>query len=481
MSLPIQPGAMLAEGRYRVVRLLGKGGMGAVYEAENTTTHKRVAIKCLRPGREPSDAGVARLVREAKAAARIRHPHVVDVYDVVRSDDFVCLIMECLEGEPLSARLDRGALPVTEALALLMPILRAVHAAHRQGVIHRDIKPANIFLAREEDVPEPVPKLLDFGVSKLASTGVDSIDLTLSDQIVGTPLYMPLEQLMSAKDLDARADVYALGMVLYEALVGEVPFDAETLPALVVQLTSTTPRPPHEVRPVIPVALSDIVMRALARERGERTPSVHALLGAIEAFCAESGLSLRASPTHPPSTMRESATPVPMRDTGTRRRRRARPLWLRATLPLLGSAAALGVLVAVRPSAWSPLASEPATVPALPAPRPAQQPASISAMAPTPPAAPVAPATHAPLISAAHAGAAEIEQPSVSAPDAGSASPRERRTRRALPARAPAPEPRGHAEAARSATTPDRGGEPERTATPASVPLRIRMPSAHEF
>ena len=316
------PGTALADGKYRVVRLLGAGGMGAVYEAENTTTHKRVAIKCLRPGHASDDIDGARLVREAKASARIRHPNVVDVYDVVRSGSFVCLVMEYLEGEPLSALLERGRLSVGSALALLVPVLRGVGAAHRQGVIHRDIKPANIYLAREEDAPAPVPKLLDFGVSKLGEPGIDSLVLTRSGQIIGTPLYMPLEQFMGDKDIDARADIYALGVVLYEALTGQPPFRAESLAGLIVKLTSTSAPPPQQICPDVPEALGAVIMKALARDRAERFANVEAMLAALAPFGAASTRdAIQVIPRPEPplgeaATVQQPSAGQPLRSTG---------------------------------------------------------------------------------------------------------------------------------------------------------------------
>ncbi|MDB4986879.1 MAG: serine/threonine protein kinase, partial [Myxococcaceae bacterium] len=161
-----EPGTELDDGKYRIVRFLGAGAMGAVFEAENTLTGGRVAIKCVRLSLDVRDSAGPRLLQEARMAARIRHPNVVHVYDVIRWEGHLGLVMEYLAGEPLTQHLSEQGLPVDRALSLLLPIMRGVAAAHRQGVIHRDIKPDNILLSREEESPHPVPKLLDFGIAK---------------------------------------------------------------------------------------------------------------------------------------------------------------------------------------------------------------------------------------------------------------------------------------------------------------------------
>ena len=306
-------GTELADGRYRVVGFLGAGAMGAVYEAENTLTGKRVALKCVRLSLGPNDSAADRLLQEARFAARIRHPNVVDVYDVIRGDGHLALVMERLYGEPLAAQMRGQRLSVDQALAYLLPVMRGVAAAHRKGVIHRDIKPENIFLAHEEDALAPVPKLLDFGIAKLGLRELEQSQLTRSGQIVGTPLYMALEQFTGERDLDGRTDVYALGVVLYEALTGRTPFAAPTLPTLIYKITQTEPDPPHACCADIPLALSAMIMRTLARDRSERPASVDALIQELEPFAARK-LSLvrpheEAAPSRPggPSEARISS------------------------------------------------------------------------------------------------------------------------------------------------------------------------------
>ena len=280
-----EPGELLA-GRYRVVRLLGHGGMGAVLEAENATTGKRVAIKWLSPLLW-GDQGKERFLREARAASRVRHPNVVDVYDFIDEGDRYFLVMQLLEGEPLGDLLTRGGVPLHEIIALLIEAMRGVAAAHAQGVIHRDIKPDNIFLERQADRAGVVPKVIDFGVSKI-TTGA-SLSLTESGATLGTPLYMSYEQLRGAKDVDVRTDVYSFGVILYEALTGQPPYEAASLTDLVVKLTTTAPQRLKALRPEVPTALDNLVHWAMAIDREQRVPSIEALIRELEPFATEHG------------------------------------------------------------------------------------------------------------------------------------------------------------------------------------------------
>lgn len=287
MSLPTS-GAVLA-GKYRVVRAIGEGGMGAVFEAENLRTQKRIAIKWLQPNASRHGEAKARLLREAQAAARVRHPNVVDVYDIDQHEDALFLVMEYLEGETLTSALRRRDQPIPQLLALLLPALRGVAAAHRQGVIHRDLKPDNIFLAREDESSESVAKVLDFGISRLDPRGAEQMTLTRTGATMGTPMYMSYEQLSGLKDIDERTDVYALGVILYEALTGQPPFQAETFSELIVKVATQTPLPPKALRADIPSSLGSIVLAAMARDRDVRIPSVDALIQALTPYASEHG------------------------------------------------------------------------------------------------------------------------------------------------------------------------------------------------
>jgi serine/threonine-protein kinase len=278
------PGQVLGS-KYRVVRQIGEGGMGVVLECEHTTSGKRVAIKWLHPklASEP-DAG-ERFVREARAAARVRHPNVVDVYDVVQEREAVFLVMELLEGEPLTALLERAQLPVPNLIALLIEAMRGVSAAHKQGVVHRDIKPDNIFLCRIPDRSTPCPKVLDFGISKLEH---ENLRITATGMALGTPLYMSYEQLQGSRDVDARTDVYAFAVILYEALTGQPPFFADTFSELMVKLATEQVPSTKALLPEVPTELDAIVLRALAKDRAQRTPSLLAFISELEPFASES-------------------------------------------------------------------------------------------------------------------------------------------------------------------------------------------------
>jgi serine/threonine protein kinase len=269
-------------GRFRVVRQLGEGGMGVVLEAENTLTGKRVAIKWMRAALASKPEAVERFLREARASARVRHPNVVDVYDVVHEAGSAFLVMELLEGEPLTAVLERGGMPAPELISLLLDAMRGVAAAHKQGVIHRDIKPDNIFLAQETDRARCTAKVLDFGISKLSDS--EGLSLTQTGTALGTPLYMSFEQLCGARDIDARTDVYAFGVILYEALTGRPPFEAETFTELIIKITNTRPTPPKALRADIPRSLDALIQSAMAKERSERVPSLEALIRELEPF-----------------------------------------------------------------------------------------------------------------------------------------------------------------------------------------------------
>jgi eukaryotic-like serine/threonine-protein kinase len=276
-------GSVIA-GRYRLVRELGRGGMGVVLEAENTITGRAVAVKWLHPSLAGNQEAAQRLMREATATCRIRHPNVVDVYDVICEGDAIYLVMELLQGEPLEAVLERGGVPFHEPIALLLPAMHGVAEAHRLGIIHRDIHPANIFVCRAAHDPRPVPKVLDFGISKI---GGDGPSLTRSGTTLGTPLYMSYEQLCSARDVDQRADVYSFGVILYEALTGRPPFQGETFAELAVKIATGTPVPPKQLVPALPTALERIILWAIARERADRIPDLQTFIRELEPFASQ--------------------------------------------------------------------------------------------------------------------------------------------------------------------------------------------------
>ena len=281
MSRP-KPGDLIAD-KYQIERFIGQGGMAEVYAGLNIRTGKRVALKWISPALATTKEALSRFRREALAAGRINHPNVVTVFDVVEHSSSTWLVMELLEGDPLSEILNRvGYMEPEPAVQLLIPAIRGVAAAHAHGVIHRDLTPDNIFICRSADGKPREAKVLDFGVSKLSDETVDQVGITGLGHAVGTPAYMAPEQIRGNIQADARTDVYALGVVLYQMLAGRRPFDGQIYSALMIEIaTSDAPRL-RSVQPHVPEALEQIVHRAMAREMDQRFPDVKSLLEALE-------------------------------------------------------------------------------------------------------------------------------------------------------------------------------------------------------
>ncbi|MGZ3424601.1 MAG: protein kinase domain-containing protein [Polyangiales bacterium] len=270
-------------GKYRLVKLLGRGGMGAVYEAQHVDLKKRVAIKVL-PRAVANDPVVrARFEREGEIASRIRHPHVVDVTDVGTEDGIPYLVMEFLEGEDLGTLLDHTRpLPVERLCEIILPVCAAVGAAHDEGIIHRDLKPENIYLAHAKH--GIIPKLLDFGISKVAAALAGSNDLTKTSSLLGTPYYMSPEQVRGAKHIDTRTDVYALGVILYECATGNRPFAEDNLYNLLLEIVGAEVVKPRHHNPELPEAFEDVIMKAIARPLDVRYANVYQLGQALLPF-----------------------------------------------------------------------------------------------------------------------------------------------------------------------------------------------------
>jgi serine/threonine protein kinase len=284
--MKLEPGVEVCRGKYRLIRLLGEGGFAQVFEAENLATKRRVALKVVRAEHADHEV-VERLRREAVVSSRVRHPHIVDVYDLEQENGSYFLVMEYVRGETLRQALDRKHLPLDISLTLLIAIMRGLSVMHRQGVVHRDIKPENIYLARQHDHTEVVPKLLDFGICKIAQPDSELPALTRKGtQAMGTALYMSPEQYADSAGVDTRADIYAVGIVLYECISGHMPYFGATQRDLLIKMLTSEPPAVSALRPELPSGLDAIVQRALAKDAAERYQSIDQLIDALTPFAA---------------------------------------------------------------------------------------------------------------------------------------------------------------------------------------------------
>ena len=272
-------------GKYEVTRVLGQGGMGAVVAARHRELGKLVALKFLLPSLRDNAESCARFAREARTAIRIENPHVAHVYDVGSVDGTPFLVMEYLTGSDLARVIRaRGRLPVTEAVDLLLQACEAVADAHNLGIVHRDLKPANLFLTAGPD-GMPFVKVLDFGISK--STSASDVSVTASSAVTGSPLYMSPEQLASSRSVDARSDVWALGVVLYEMLTGTTPFAGSSFGEVAAAIYRGTYASIAEHGSDVPPGLEQAVSEALMRDPEARLPSVEAFAARIAPFGSE--------------------------------------------------------------------------------------------------------------------------------------------------------------------------------------------------
>jgi serine/threonine-protein kinase len=257
--------------------------MGSVWAARNELTDRDFAIKFLHPKLADNKEALNRFFLEARACGQIKHPAVVDVYDMGQAEDgSPYLVMELLEGEGFDQRLGRaGVFRPGEAAAWIAFVARGLEEAHVRGLVHRDLKPGNIFFALD-DRGDVIPKVLDFGVSK-ATGNNDELLKTSTGTVLGSPAYMSPEQMSGEVDVDTRSDVWSLGVVLYEALTGKVPFDAANYNALMVAILTQPHRPVCEVAPGVPVELSQVVDQALAKDRTQRIGTARELADRLEA------------------------------------------------------------------------------------------------------------------------------------------------------------------------------------------------------
>ena len=337
----------LVGGRYRLVRLLARGGMAEVWEANDEVLTRPVAVKILLPHLAADDAFLVRFRREAVAAARLSHPHIVAIYDTCSDCGVEAIVMELVRGSTLRTLLDdKGALGARRAVDIAVQVADALEAAHRQGLVHRDVKPGNILLSDDARV-----LVADFGIAKAAE---GSADLTEVGQVVGTAKYLSPEQVEGGV-VDGRSDVYALAVVLYEMVCGRPPFAGETSTATALARLTTTPLRPRQIRADIPRALEEAVLKAMSRFPEDRPTAAEfrAALSAVEVAPGDDDTtSYSAAPVLPPARRPaprrlgdEDRTPVPAPlQPGNGRRRQAPPRRRRWRAPFVLFLVVAGVL-----------------------------------------------------------------------------------------------------------------------------------------
>ena len=282
--------------KYRIDKLIKTGGMGSVYRGKHVLMDKTVAIKVLRPSLAVDDAVVARFSREAKAASKISHPHAVSVTDFGEAENgVVFLVMEYLDGRTLKEVINSvGSLPLDQAVEIIRQVAGALDVAHSQGVVHRDLKSDNIMLVSHNG--DQWAKVLDFGIAKIQQAeGVRDVEITEANLVVGTPQYMSPEQCSQTGPLDPRSDIYSLGIIVYEMLVGKVPFTGESPTVIMMKQVQDPPPSILSVRPELPEEADAIIQRALAKQPLDRYQTAGDLAAALTSLVATTGESARVS------------------------------------------------------------------------------------------------------------------------------------------------------------------------------------------
>jgi len=274
-------------GPYRIIEQLGQGGMATVFKAYHASLDRYVALKVLHPAFNEDTTFEARFQREARVVAKLEHPHIVPVYDYAEHEKRPYLVMKYIEGDTLKARLSEGPLSSEEIAKVVDTVGSALAYAHRQGVLHRDIKPSNVLVSKDGEM-----YLADFGLARIAQSGESTLS---SDMIMGTPQYISPEQALGKKDLDARTDIYSFGVMLYEMVVGQVPFSADT-PFSVIHDHIYTPLPlPHTVKANVPEAVERVLLKSLAKDRADRYKDANAMIQAFKSAWREAGVPMQGT------------------------------------------------------------------------------------------------------------------------------------------------------------------------------------------
>jgi serine/threonine-protein kinase len=342
----VQIGSVLG-GRYKLIDRLGSGGMGTVWVAENTALggDATVAVKVLHTQFATDATAVERFKNEARIAAKLGHPNIVRVYDFGEDDEGApYIVMERLHGESLAARLEReGHLAPREAVEVLIEVLEALSAAHDRDILHRDLKPENVFLAREGT--KIVPKILDFGVSKILGSDENRVKMTRTGSLIGTPAYMSPELLLGGAT-DLRSDLWAMGVMLYELLSGRLPYESDNYNAVLVRIATGHPTPLRDYVPDLDSGLVSLVERAMARKPSARFASARAMRDALSGWLA-SGVSSERPQVVPRSATAPQATPMAFEHADTMPGDSQVSLRAKRSAPGLALGIGLGVVAAV--------------------------------------------------------------------------------------------------------------------------------------
>lgn len=327
-------------GPYQIIGHLGQGGMASVYKAYHAALDRYVALKVLHQAFNQDQTFTARFQREARVVAKLEHPNIVPVYDYSEYEARPFLVMKYIEGDTLKARLNQGPLSAREIEDVVNSIGAALGYAHKQGILHRDIKPSNVMIARDG-----VIYLADFGLARIAQAGESTIS---SDSIMGTPQYISPEQAMGIKELDAGTDIYSFGVMLYEMVVGQVPFSADT-PFSIIHDHIYTPLPlPMKVNPSVPEPVQRVLLKALAKNRLDRYQTVEDMTTAFKNAWTEAGVPMQGtsvtmrSPLPPPdpTAVRTQKTaepnPLPLAETAAPKVKPRSPWrWIGASIAVL--------------------------------------------------------------------------------------------------------------------------------------------------
>jgi serine/threonine-protein kinase len=302
-SMALETGQLI-EGKYRIVRLIGEGGMGAVYEGENVRINRRLAIKVLHSAFTENGEVVSRFEREAQAAGRIGNDHILEVLDLgALPDGDRFIVMEYLDGDPLSGRIkERGRIPPYELAPLMRQVLVGLGAAHKVGIVHRDLKPDNIFVLREKAGKRDFIKIIDFGISKfqpLSGEGA-GMRMTRTGAVMGTPYYMSPEQASGSHDADQRSDLYSVGVIMFEAVTGQVPFDAATFNQLMFKIVLDDVPRPEALVPDLDPAFASLISKAMARDMNQRFQTTDDFIKALDGW-TQRGAAVTVPPTADPA------------------------------------------------------------------------------------------------------------------------------------------------------------------------------------